>query len=122
MNRIEQLTKELIDAIEHSSQYENYEKIRQQLSKAPLLKERVDEFRKKNYDLQNSHMDIFDEAEKLQREYQDILNNRLVRSYLDAENAICRVIQQINWQILENLEIEAEFEGKQNENRTDERE
>ena len=74
MNRIEQLTKELIDAIEHSSQYENYEKIRQQLSKAPLLKERVDEFRKKNYDLQNSHMDIFEEAEKLQREYQDILN------------------------------------------------
>lgn len=34
-------------------------------------------------------------------------------------NAFCRIVQQINWQLIENLDFEADFEGKQTEGFTD---
>jgi len=69
--------------------------------------------------MQNSRMDIFEEADKLQREYAEVINHPMVREYLTAENAFCRIVQQINWQLIENLDFEADFEGKQTEGFTD---
>ena len=69
--------------------------------------------------MQNSRMDIFEEADKLQREYAEVINHPVVREYLTGENAFCRIGQQINWQLIENLDFEADFEGKQTEGFTD---
>lgn len=115
MNQVQEITKNLISAVEESDEYIRYQNAKQEMSKYPLLKEKADEFRKRNYELQNSRMDIFEEADKLQQEYADVIENSVVREYLTAENAFCRVIQQINWQLIESLDFEADFEGKQNE-------
>ena len=48
-----------------------------------------------------------------------MINHPVVREYLTAENAFCRIVQQINWQLIENLDFEADFEGKQTEGFTD---
>lgn len=113
MNQIQEATKALIAAIEESEEYTRYQKAKQDICKYPLLKQKADEFRKKNYEMQNSRMDIFEEADKLQQEFAEVIENFVVREYLTAENAFCRVLQQINWQLIENLDFEADFEGKQ---------
>lgn len=115
MNQVQEATETLIAAIKESKEYNRYQRAKQELRGYPLLKQQADEFRKKNYDMQNSRMDIFEEADKLQREYAEVINHPVVREYLTAENAFCRIVQQINWQLIENLDFEADFEGKQTE-------
>lgn len=110
MNHIQEVTAELITAVKDSEEYSNYAKLKEDMTKYPLLKEKVDEFRKKNYELQNSLTDIFEEADKLLQEYEEILVHPIVKGYLDSENALCRVLQQINWQMIEALEFEADLE------------
>lgn len=113
MNQVREATKTLIAAIEESEEYVRYQKAKQEICKYPILKEKADEFRKRNYDMQNSRTDIFEEADKLQQEFAEVIENFVVREYLTAENAFCRVLQQVNWQLIENLNFEADFEGKQ---------
>ena len=119
MNQVQEATETLIAAIKESEEYNRYQRAKQELRGYPLLKQQADEFRKKNYDMQNSRMDIFEEADKLQREYAEVINHPVVREYLTAENAFCRIVQQINWQLIENLDFEADFVGKQTEGFTD---
>ncbi|MBO5302713.1 MAG: YlbF family regulator [Lachnospiraceae bacterium] len=111
MNQVQEVTKKLILAIEESPEYIRYQKAKTELNKYPILKAKADEFRKCNYEIQNSHRDIFEEADKLQQEYAEVLDNSFVREYLTAENAFCRVLQQINWQLIETLDFEADFEN-----------
>ena len=78
----------------------------------PVLKAQMDEFRKRNYELQNLTVNVLEETEKLQQEFASMLDNAMVRRYLNAENAFCRLIQQVNWQLIEELDFEADFIGK----------
>lgn len=112
MNQIQKVTAELVAVIKGSTEYQNYKEQKDQMMQFPILKEKVDEFRKKNYELQNSRVDIFEEADKLHQEYKEVMNHPVVRKFLDAENTICRVVQQINWQLIETLDFDMDFEGK----------
>ena len=75
MNQVQEVTETLIAAIKESEEYNRYQRAKQELKRYPLLKQQADEFRKKNYDMQNSRMDIFEEADKLQREYAEVINH-----------------------------------------------
>ncbi|MCM1258257.1 MAG: YlbF family regulator [Roseburia sp.] len=105
-------TESLVTAIRQSETYHTYLEAKEELNSMPVLKAQVDEFRKKNYELQNLSVNVLDETERLQQEYAYILDNALVRRYLNAENAFCRMIQMVNWQLIEELDFEADFEGK----------
>ncbi len=118
MSHVQEVTKELITAIEESPEYIRYQKAKAEINKYPILKAKADEFRKCNYELQNSHKDIFEEADKLQQEYAEVIDNSFVREYLTAEHAFCRVLQQINWQMIETLDFEADFENMSIQSKT----
>lgn len=105
-------TESLVTAIRQSETYHTYLEAKEELNKMPVLKAQVDEFRKKNYELQNLSVNVLEETEKLQQEYAAMLDDILVRRYLNAENAFCRMIQMVNWQLIEELDFEADFEGK----------
>lgn len=112
MNQVQEVTRTLISTVEQSDEYIRYQRAKVEIMQYPLLKEKADEFRKRNYELQNSRTDIFEEADKLQQEFEEVIKTPVVREYLTAENAFCRVIQQINWQLIEELDFEADFERK----------
>lgn len=112
MNQVQRTTEALITAIEESDEYLRYKKARREMLNAPLLKEQADEFRRRDFELQNSECDIFEEADKLQQEYAKVIENSIVEEYLVAENAFRRVLQRINWSILEKLDFAADFEIK----------
>ena len=59
--------------------------------------------------LQNSkdQIDLFTEADRLEQEYADVYKDPLLGEYLVAEVAVCRIIQQINKELLGCLNFEA---------------
>lgn len=102
----------LVSAIRQSEVYQTYLSAKEEIMQMPVLKAQMDEFRKRNYELQNLTVNVLEETEKLQQEFATMLDNAMVRRYLNAENAFCRLIQQVNWQLIEELDFEADFIGK----------
>lgn len=109
MSQVQVETRALISAIEKDEVYIRYQKAKQEISKYPPLKNRTDEFREKNYNLQNCKDSIYKEADHLQEEYKDIIDNPISWEYLIAENGFCRMLQQVQWQLLEGLDFELSF-------------
>lgn len=109
---VKAVAESLVSAIRQSEVYQTYLSAKEEIMQMPVLKAQMDEFRKRNYELQNLTVNVLEETEKLQQEFASMLDNAMVRRYLNAENAFCRLIQQVNWQLIEELDFEADFIGK----------
>ena len=98
----------LVQCIKDSTEYRRYREICDRVHEYPELEKQIHEFRRKNYEIQNEEgsWDRFERIEGLRREYADFRKDPMVREYLAAELAICRVIQNINWSILRNIDFE----------------
>ena len=46
----------------------------------------------------------------MEQEYREFRKNPLVKQYLEAENALCRVIQEVNWTLIEELDFDIGFD------------
>ncbi|WP_177975371.1 YlbF family regulator [uncultured Eubacterium sp.] len=100
---------ELKLALQNSDAFCRYQKIREEVHHYPEKEHRLHEFRRKNYFLQNSkdQIDLFTEAGRLEQEYADVYKDPLLGEYLAAEVTVCRIIQQINKELLGCLNFEA---------------
>ena len=85
---IEELKQSLLE----SEAFVRYQKVRAEVHNYPEKEYRLHECRRKNYFLQNSReqLDLFTEGE-----------------YLAAEVAVCRIIQQVNKELIGCLDFEA---------------
>ena len=86
-----------------------YQKICREIREYPEKEQRLHEFRRKNYILQNTKepVDLYVEVDRLKQEYADLFRDPMLNEYLAAEVAVCRVIQQINRELIEILDFEA---------------
>ncbi len=110
MSQIDTALNELVRAIKESPEYMRYQKAREELHKEPELERTVHEFRKKNYQIQNSgNVNLFDEVDALERENTDLRRKPVVEAYLSSELAFCRIVQRINWMLIEQLDFEVGF-------------
>ena len=89
---IEELKQSLLE----SEAFVRYQKVRAEVHNYPEKEYRLHEFRRKNYFLQNSReqLDLFTE-------------DPLLGEYLAAEVAVCRIIQQVNKELIGCLDFEA---------------
>ena len=87
----------LLNSIQKSDVYRTYKKQEAILEKNPELVSRVQHFRSDNFRLQN--------AEQLARESAELRRNPEVNAYLDAELALCRMMQQICKTLTDGIEI-----------------
>lgn len=112
MSRMDEAMQELVEAVKFSEEYIRYQDIKNRVHNQPQLEEQIYAFRQKNYLLQNSdgNVDLYDATDKMEQEYREFRKNPLVAEYLAAENAICRVVQKINWTLIEELDFEVGFE------------
>lgn len=97
MDEISMEIEKLLDAVHRSDEYQEYQKQAAQLEADPELKARVMRFRGDNFRLQN-HSDkdeLFHIAEQLNQESASLRQNLKVNAYLDAELALCRLMQRI---------------------------
>ena len=96
----------MIDAIKRSEVYRKYLEALAAAKQQPGLKQEIDEFRRKNYVMQNIENMAFEHIEQFEREYSDFRENPLVEDFLAAELALCRMIQQINLHVTDKLNFE----------------
>jgi len=100
----------LVEIIKDSNEYKEYVNTKAVLAMDEDLARKVDEYRKKNSMLQENKDTLFDESFILQKQYEDIINAPAARAFLTAENNICRIIQQINYKLLIDLDFELSTE------------
>lgn len=112
MNQVQKITESLMLAIEESEEYRRYQKAKQTIFQYPVLKEKADEFRRRNYEFQCSGVDHFTEGDRLAEEFSHEMEHPAVWEYLEAENALCRVVREINWRIFDRIDFELDFDAK----------
>lgn len=106
MSNIDNNVDRLISTIKESAVYKEYQKQLSEVKKNPELKEKIDEFRKRNFELQNSEDIALDKMEELEKEYADFREIPLVSDFLAAELAFCRMMQEMNRRIIEAVQFE----------------
>ncbi len=106
MNEIDKELDQLIGAVLRSDVYREYLLQKENVKSQPGLKERVDDFRRRNYELQMSMENGFDKMDQLEQQFEELLDNPDVSAFLDAELAFCRMIQHINSRLARDIEFE----------------
>lgn len=97
-----------IDAIKNTESYKNYVAQKVEIEKFPELKNRIDEFRVRNFELQNLNTsdELFDKIDEYEDEYERFRENPVVDAFLSAEISFCRMMQEANWKITEALDFD----------------
>lgn len=96
------------DIIKNTSEYKDYEYQKEKVKRFPELKQQIDEFRRRNYELQNRPQsdNLMEDVECFQREYERFMEKPLVADFLQAELNFCRFMQEVNLRITEALDFE----------------
>ena len=104
-------TEELVQAILASEEYREYLECFAKIKEQPELYERVGDYRKRNFELQNMDVNdnMFDEVMRFQMENSAIRKNALVNQFLKAELSVCRMLQDIKRTISDNVELDIDF-------------
>lgn len=106
MDTISTALDRLTEAILNSAEYREYDIQRNRVNGYPELKAQIDEFRRRNFELQTSDDNAFEKIQEFEREYSDFRENPLVSDFLAAELAFCRMMQDINLRLTEALHFE----------------
>lgn len=99
-------TEALVHAMLNSEEYQNYQRYEGELRSKPKLREQVDEFRIRNYHLQRQEgIDLYEEVDNLEREFEHVRKNALANAYLEAELAVCKMMQDTQTALVKSLNI-----------------
>ena len=98
----------LAQAVRDSEIYKEYRRQCDLVNQDGNLRERIDEYRIRNFEQQNSAYaeDLLDKMEAFEREYEKFRENPLVEGFLDAELAFCRMMQEIEVKLTEAVDFE----------------
>lgn len=104
-------TVELTQAIVDSEEYKNYLYYLREIKKQPELYEKVCDYRRRNFELQNMDVsdNMFDEVMRFQMENAVIRKNELVNEFLKAELSVCRMLQGITRTIADSVDLDTDF-------------
>lgn len=77
-----------------SEDYQRYQNAEKELHENPQLARIVDEYRREVYHLQTSGEDTYSRLDELSNKYTELKEDALADRYLDAENAVCRLLRK----------------------------
>ncbi len=108
MDKVEGCTRALMEAVTSSEAYARYISVKEELSGQPELKKQINDFRRRNYLIQNQpdSEKLLLEMADLEREYEDFRKNPLVHEYLEAELRVCRMMQKISQALVSVIDLE----------------
>lgn len=107
MDELNTLVEELLAVVRSGEVYQIYRKEEEKMKQNPELLRRVDEFRANNFYLQQEADgdSLFEVTERLQQESLELRRDPQVNAYLDAELALCRLLQQVCKKVIDGVEI-----------------
>lgn len=109
MNRLDESISNLVAALKDSPEYQKYQEMWEKIKQDPQKEQQVNEFRKRTYLLQNSRdpqIDLFTEIDRLQEESAPLRAQPDVTEYLAAELALCRMVQHINYRLMQEIDFD----------------
>lgn len=104
-------TEELVQAVLESEEYKEYLEYLAKIKEQPELYERVCDYRRRNFELQNMDVNdnMFDEVMRFQMENSAVRKNELINDFLKAELSVCRMLQDITRAISDKVELDIDF-------------
>ena len=107
MDTYDEAMQNFISSIRETDIYREYRSALEELKKDPDLKRRVDDFRKRNYNFQQSEDMDLAEYDRFRTEIVGFrASDPRVDAFLDAELAFCRMMQDMTYKITEALDFE----------------
>lgn len=94
--------------VKRSEVYQEYERQLARIKEQPELYGKVNEFRQTNFDIQTNEApeNMMERMEQFEREYSWLRENALVEDFLQAELAFCRMMQEVDALIVEELDFQ----------------
>lgn len=107
-NQLQVACEKFVKAIKDTEIYKTYYYQLGKIKKSPELYEKVNEFRHRNYEIQNTSQgdDLFHKMDDFEKEYEKFRENPIVDDFLRAELAFCRLMQEVNIFVTEELDFE----------------
>ncbi|MCM1025808.1 MAG: YlbF family regulator [Roseburia sp.] len=106
MNDLDQAVDNFIEAILASEIYRTYRAELEKVKQDPELKSQIDEFRKRNFQLQSSRDADYEQLDRFEKEYESFREEPLVADFLAGELDLCRKMQEISLRVVEALNFE----------------
>ena len=105
---VQKALEQLAQAIKDSDIYREYRRQSEKVDNTGDMREKIDEYRVRNFGLQNSVQteDLLDKLDAFEREYEKFREDPLVEEFLDAELAFCRMMQEIDVKLAEAMDFE----------------
>ncbi len=103
-----QATDNYIQVLKDTQAYQNYCKIKTEVQAEEGLWQQLCDYRKRRYEFQTmtNPEELFDRADAFEREFREWKKNPKVMAFLDAELALCRMLQESNMRIVEAVQFE----------------
>lgn len=110
MYEIKAKARELSGSITGSKVYRNYIESYEDIKKDEFLMVRINGLRKKRFATQyNGNANMKQQMDELYNEFRDVYENEKAVRFLDAEMALCRMLQKVNRAVLTDLEMNLDF-------------
>ena len=105
---VQEALEQLAQAIKDSDIYREYRRQSEKVDNTGDMREKIDEYRVRNFELQNSVQteDLLDKLDAVERESEKFREDPLVEEFLDAELAFCRMMQEIDVKLAEAMDFE----------------
>ena len=111
MNQIEEKLEALVREVKESAVYQEYQRVRELVHQEPEKEKAVHAFRRRNFELHKRRdVDLYTEMDRLEKEFAPLRAEAYVNEYLAAELAVCRMVQHINYRLMEEIEFDLGFE------------
>lgn len=108
MGSFEEETKQFIYNVKHSDIYVRYYNAKEAAKKDSDIWNQIALYRSQKFELQNyaNGDELFDRQDVFERNHSSLLENDLASEFLDAELALCRMLQKISMSLMESLDFE----------------
>ncbi|MCM1190036.1 MAG: YlbF family regulator [bacterium] len=105
MSSLDRATDQFIEAVLASEVYRTYRTELEKVQQMPELKQQIDEFRKRNFELQLNADTDFNKLDRFEKEYENFREQPMVADFLAAELDLCRMMQNISMRVTEKLDF-----------------
>ena len=105
---LENATASYVQAIRDTAVYKKYCEQLERLKRNPEQYQKVNEFRRRNFEIQNTAQkdELFDKMDAFEQEFEKFREDPVVDEFLRAELAFCRMMQEVNLYITEAVNFE----------------
>lgn len=110
MFELESKARELSELMVNSPEYKKYLEAKKKLEEDSELLRNVNEYRKRKFYIQNNPDDNMQNAlGQLRNEFDWMLNNQLVRDFIDGELAICKNVRTVTSILVDSIDMDMNF-------------